>query len=528
LTQERRQIAKAAGLIGLATFSSRIMGFVRDMVLARLFGAGMAADAFFVAYRIPNMLRELFAEGSMSAAFIPVFTEYLGKRTKEEARELASAVFTVLLTTVAVICLLSILAAPWIVGAIAPGFAAEPGKFDLTTMLSRFMFPYLLFISLAALTMGMLNSLRAFAVPAFSPVMFNVCIITAALWLSPRLTEPIFGVAIGVVAGGAVQFFMQLPSLRRHRMMIGFRFDPLHPGVKRIGRLILPAMVGLSVTQVNILVNTLLASYLPEGSQTYLFYGMRLVLFPLGIFGVALGTAILPTMARQTSDGQIHELKKTLSFGLRLVFFIIIPAMIGLMTLRIPIIHLFFQHGRFTAQATVGTAAALLFYCFGLPAFAGIRIVVAAFYSLQDTKTPVKVAVTAMAVNIVLCLLLMRPLLHGGLALATSLAAVVNFGLLVRILNRRLHGIAWTEILRSVGNTVAATIPVGGIGWAVARQDLWSFPGEWSAKAVWLSGGIGLSILSYIVANRLLRSEEQAFLWDMVKAKIAKKWARPQ
>jgi len=527
LTQERRQIAKAAGLIGLATFASRIMGFVRDMVLARLFGAGMVADAFFVAYRIPNMLRELFAEGSMSAAFIPVFTEYLTKRTKEEARELASAVFTVLLTTVAAICLLAILAAPWIVQAIAPGFADEPGKFDLTAMLSRFMFPYLLFISLAALTMGMLNSLRAFAVPAFSPVMFNVCIISAALWLSPNLTEPIFGVAIGVVAGGAVQFFMQLPSLRRHRMMIGFRWNPTHAGVKRIGLLILPAMVGLSVTQVNILVNTLLASYLPEGSQTYLFYGMRLVLFPLGIFGVAIGTAILPTMAKQTSEGQIHELKKTISFGLRLVLFIIIPAMIGLMTLRVPIIHLFFQHGQFTAQATLGTAAALFFYCFGLPAFAGIRIVVAAFYSLQDTKTPVKVAVAAMAANIVLCLLLMKPLLHGGLALATSLAAVLNFSLLIGILHRRLHGIAWAEILRSIGNTVAATIPVGLIGWITARQDLWSFPGDWDAKAIWLFGAIALSILSYITANRLLRSKEQDFLWDMVKTKISKKGIRP-
>lgn len=527
LTQERRQIAKAAGMIGLATFTSRILGFVRDMILARVFGAGMAADAFFVAYRIPNMLRELFAEGSMSAAFIPVFTEYLGKRGKDEARELASAVFTVLLTTVTAICLLSILAAPWIVQAIAPGFADEPGKFDLTTMLSRFMFPYLLFISLAALTMGMLNSLRDFTVPAFSPVMFNVCIIAAALGLSPHLTEPIFGVAVGVVTGGAVQFFMQLPSLRRHRMMIGLRFDPFHPGVRRIGRLLLPAMVGLSVTQVNILVNTLLASYLPEGSQTYLFYGMRLVLFPMGIFGVALGTAILPTMAQQTSEGEIHELKKTLSFGLRLVLFIIIPAMIGLMTLRVPIIHLFFQHGRFTEQATLGTAAALLFYCVGLPAFAGIRIVVAAFYSLHDTKTPVKVAAAAMVTNIVLCLLLMRPLLHGGLALATSLAAVLNFALLVRILDRRLQGLEWPVIIRSVASTVAATVPVGLIGWIVARQPLWSYPGDWIVKAVWLFGGIGLAVMSYIVANRSLRSEELAFLWDMVKAKIGKKGGPP-
>jgi len=527
MTEERQQIARAAGLIGLATFSSRVMGFIRDMVLARLFGAGMAADAFFVAYRIPNMLRELFAEGSISAAFIPVFTEYLTKRSREEARKLASAVFTLLLIIVTIVCVLSILAAPWIVQAIAPGFGDEPGKFDLTTMLSRFMFPYLLFISLAAITMGMLNSLRAFAVPAFSPVMFNICIIGAALGLSPLLTEPIFGVAVGVVAGGAVQFLMQLPSLSRRNMMIGFRFDPLNPGVKRIGLLLLPAMVGLSVTQVNILVNTLLASFLPEGSQTYLFYGMRLVLFPLGIFGVALGTAILPTMAKQTSDGQIQELKTTLSFGLRLVLFIIIPAMIGLMTLRVPIIHLFFEHGRFTAAATAGTAAALLFYSVGLPAFAGIRIVVAAFYSLQDTKTPVRIAMVAMGANIVLSLILMRPLLHGGLALATSLAAIINFGLLVRILNRRLNGIEWSVIIRSVVNTVAATVPVGVIGWTVGNLPIWTFRDDWESKAVWLFGAIALSILSYIAANRLLRSEELTFLWDTIKTKFGKKGAPP-
>jgi len=525
MTEERHQIARAAGLIGLATFSSRIMGFVRDMILARLFGAGMAADAFFVAYRIPNMLRELFAEGSMSAAFIPVFTEYLVKRTRTEARDLASAIFTVLLILVSVICAVSILAAPWIVHVIAPGFVDEPGKFDLTTMLSRFMFPYLLFISLAAITMGMLNSLRAFAVPAFSPVMFNVCIIAAAVWLSPMLTEPIFGVAIGVVVGGAVQFFMQLPSLSRRNMMIRLRLDLFDPGVKRIGRLLVPAMVGLSVTQVNILVNTLLASFLPEGSQTYLFYGMRLVLFPLGIFGVALGTAILPTMARQTSDGQLEELKTTLSFGLRMVLFIIIPAMIGLMTLRIPIIHLFFEHGRFTAIATAGTAAALLYYSVGLPAFAGIRIVVAAFYSLQDTKTPVRIAVIAMTANIVLSLVLMRPLLHGGLALATSLAAVINFVLLVRILNRRLNGIEWALIARSVGTTLLATLPVAVIGWTVANLPIWSYHGDWESKAVWLFGAITLSILSYIAANRLMGSEELTFLWDTMKSRIAKKGA---
>lgn len=522
MTQEGRQIARAAGLIGAATFSSRVLGFVRDMVLARLFGAGMVSDAFFVAYRIPNMLRELFAEGSMSAAFIPVFTETLSRENRREARRLASAVFTLLILLVTAVTLAALWAAPGIVRVIAPGFSAELGKFNLTVMLSRFMFPYLLFISLAALAMGMLNSLRTFGPPAFSPVVFNIMIISAALGLGPFLTEPIFAAAIGVTVGGLAQFLIQLPSLHRQGMLPRWEINFRHPGVRRIGWLVLPAMVGLSVTQVNILVSTLLASYLPQGSQTFLFYGMRLVLFPLGVFGVALGTAILPAMAQQSAEGRMEELKKTFSFGLRLVLFIIVPAMVGLMMLRVPIIHLFFEHGEFTAAATAGTAGALLAYSLGLPAFAGIRIVVAAFYSLQDTRTPVKVAVAAMGTNILLSLVLMGPLLHQGLALATSLSAVLNISLLVWILNRRLRGIEWKAILRSIGKTVAATMPVGLIAWAIGRGEIWTYQGDSAEKAVWLLGGILISILAYLLAHRLLKSDEQSFLWNMVKAKWAK------
>ena len=527
MTQERRQIARAAGLIGLATFSSRILGFIRDMILARLFGAGMVADAFFVAYRIPNMLRELFAEGSMSAAFIPVFTETLARENREAARRLASAVFTLLLILVSGITILFILMAPWIVGGIAPGFTDEIGKFNLTVMLSRFMFPYLLFVSLGAVAMGMLNSLRLFAIPAFSPLFFNIMIISCALWLSPQLTEPIFGVAVGVTLGGLAQFLIQLPALKRQGMLPYLSLDFFNPGLKRIGWLLLPAMVGLSVTQVNILVSTLLATYLPEGSQSYLFYGMRLVLFPLGVFGVALGTAILPTMAEQSSRGQMEELKKTLSFGLRFVLFIIIPAMVGLMVLRIPIIHLFFEHGEFTRAATIGTAGALLFYAIGLPAFAGIRIVVAAFYSMQDTRTPVRIALTAMVANIILSLLLMGPLLHTGLALATALSAILNLSLLILIINRRLQGMEWAVILRSLRSTLIAAIPVGLIGWMISQLEIWLYPGNEAVKAVWLFGGITAAALSYFITHRILKSEEQDFLWDMLLRRLSRKDIRP-
>ncbi len=515
-------MAKAAGLIGAATFSSRILGFVRDMVLARLFGASAAADAFFVAYRIPNLLRELFAEGSMSSAFIPVFTEYHTLRAKRDAWELASAVFTTLLTILTIVTILGILAAPWIVWLLAPGFHAQPSKLAITTLLTQIMFPYLLFISLAALAMGMLNSLRAFAAPALSPVLFNVCIIGSALFLSPLLVEPILGVAIGVVLGGAAQFVMQLPGIQRRGLLFGWRFEPGHPGVRRIGALMVPSLLGLSVTQINITVSTILASFF-AGGPTYLFYGMRLIQFPLGIFGVALATAILPTLSAQAARGAMAELRETLGFGLRMILFIILPAMLGLILLREPIIHLFFEHGSFSSQDTAGTAAAVLYYAIGLWAFAGVRIIVAAFYSIKDTTTPALAALAAVAANLVLSLVLMGPLRHAGLALATALASMLNILILIGVLHRRLGGVDWGSVGRSGLRSVAAVIPVVLACLWIGDLAVWSRPEDWIAKTVMLFVGIGLSVTGYLGAHALMRSQELDVLWGMIKGKVGRK-----
>jgi putative peptidoglycan lipid II flippase len=519
---DNRSIAKAAGLIGAATFSSRILGFIRDMVLARLFGATAAADAFFVAYRVPNLLRELFAEGSMSAAFIPVFTEYHTRRTKREAWELASAMFTTLLTIVTLMMLLGMIAAPGIVWLLAPGFHDDPSKLALTTLLTQMMFPYLVFISLAALAMGILNSLRAFAAPALSPVFFNIFIIGCAVFVSPHMAEPIYGVAIGVVAGGAAQFAMQLPGLRTRGMLMGFRCEPGHPGVKRVGRLLLPSLLGLSVTQVNITISTILGSFF-AGGPTYLFYGMRLIQFPLGIFGVALATAILPTLSAQASRGAWDELRGTLAFSLRMILFIMLPAMLGLILLRTPIVHLFFQHGTFTAADTQGTALAVLCYAVGLWAFAGARIIVAAFYSMQDTRTPAFTAVGAVLANLVLSLLFMDSLRHAGLALATALAGMLNVTILVAVLNRRLGGIDWASIGRSASRVVIALIPVVIACLWVVGLDLWARQGEWIAKAVMLFAGIGVSAAGYVGAHAFMRSEELDMLSNMVKEKFQRR-----
>jgi len=518
---DNHSVVKAAGLIGVATFSSRILGFIRDMVLARLFGATPAADAFFVAYRVPNLLRELFAEGSMSSAFIPVFTEYRALKTQRDAWELASAVFTTLLTIVTGITLLGLIAAPGIVWLLAPGFHDDPAKLGLTTLLTRLMFPYLLFISLAALAMGILNSMRAFAAPAFSPVFFNIFIIGCAFFLSPTLPEPIFGVAAGVVAGGAAQFAMQVPGLKRRGMLFGFRWEPGHAGVRRIGRLMIPSLLGLSVTQINITVSTILASFF-AGGPTYLFYGMRLIQFPLGIFGVALATAILPTLSAQAARGALDELRTTFGFGLRMILFIILPAMVGLILLRQPIVHLFFEHGTFTAYDTAETALAVLCYAVGLWAFGGVRIIVAAFYSMQDTKTPAISAAIAVGANLVFSLALMSSLGAAGLALATALAAMVNGGILIVVLNRRLGGVAWAKVGLSLGRALVACLPLVAACWWAADAEVWSRPDEWMAKTVMLTVAIGLSVGGYLGVHALLKSEELDVVWGMVKRKLGR------
>lgn len=491
------------------------------MVLARLFGATPAADAFFVAYRIPNLLRELFAEGSMSAAFIPVFTEYHTLKTKRDAWELASATFTTLLTIVTAVTMLGILAAPGIVWLLAPGFHENPDKLALTTLLTRVMFPYLLFVSLAALAMGILNSLRAFAAPAFSPVFFNIFTIACALFLSPLLPEPIIGVAIGIVMGGAAQFLMQLPGLKGRGMLFGLRFQPGHPGVKRIGLLMVPSLLGLSVTQINITVSTILASYF-SGGPTYLFYGMRLIQFPLGIFGVALATAILPTLSAQAARGALGELRTTLGFGLRMIFFIILPAMLGLILLRQPIVHLFFEHGSFTGADTLVTSTAVLCYAVGLWAFAGVRIIVSAFYSMQDTKTPAVTAGIAVGANILLSLWLMTLLDAAGLALATALASMLNGSILVAVLHRRLGSVDWRSIGRSALRVLVASVPLVVVCWWVAGAVIWTRPDEWLMKSALLGVGIGLSVIGYLGLHLMLGSEELDVVSGMVKRKLGR------
>ena len=520
---EKVKIAKAAGVVGLATLGSRIMGYIRDMVMSWAFGTGLAADAFYVAYRIPNLLRELLAEGSMSAAFIPVFTETLTKESRESAHDLANAVFARLLIILVVLTGLGILFAPYIVKIVAWGWAykAEHDKYVLAVMLTRIMSPYLLFIGLTALAMGMLNSLRSFLMPALSPIMLNVMTVSAAALSVRFMTEPIMGVAIGIVLGGMCQFLMQVPVLKKQSMMVRFQLDTTHPGVNRIGRLVLPVIVSSSANQFNILIGTIFASFLTTGSISYLFYGMRFIHFPLGIFGIAIATAVLPTMAAQAARREIEEFRETLSLGLRLVFFIMFPAMAGIITLHVPIVSLLLEHGQFDRLSTQGTATALLYYAVGLWAFAGVRIVVQAFYALQDTKTPVVIAIIAILFNILLSFIFVTwtSLAHGGLALAISLAATLNISLLTWQLRKKIGRMDGGRIMKSLIKIIPASIAMGVIGWWISMNPVWDRGGNTFGKAQLLGGGMAVSITFYVLTMWILKSEELKFLWEVVRKK---------
>ena len=515
------QVTKAAGVVSGATLLSRIFGLLRDIVIAGYFGAGMASDAFFVAFRIPNLLRRLFAEGSLTIAFVPVFTEYLTKDGEPAAFVFARSAVRLISILLAAAAVVGILLTPLIVRVMAPGFIASPEKLALTITLTRFMFPYIFFIGLVALCMGILNTLGHFAAPALAPVMLNLAMIAAVLFLSPHIQYPVYGLAIGVLLGGLLQLLLQIPFLLRKGVVFWEAASLFHPGLKRIGRLMLPAVFGAAVYQINILVGTLLASLLPDGSVSYLYYADRLVQFPLGIFAIAVATAVLPSFSTYAAVQDNKALSETFGYAMRLVFFITIPSMVGLILLREPIIGLLFKRGAFDSQTTILTASALLYYGIGLWAFSAVRIVVTLFYALQDTRTPVKMAAISVFVNMILGVALMWPLRHGGLALATSLASMVNLYLLVRALRKRVGLIDWREILLSVRKTLFCS---SVMGLAVFSAAMIFIPQGHASFVKLLSGVLGsilIGIGSYAGCAFLVKSPEVYDLTKMIGRRTA-------
>ncbi|MEN6639014.1 MAG: murein biosynthesis integral membrane protein MurJ [Smithella sp.] len=520
---ENVKVAKAAGIVGAATMVSRVLGVVRDMVIAAFFGASWMTDAFWVAFRIPNMLRRLLGEGSLTVSFVPVFTEYLQKKTKAETVELADNAFTILSVILAAVSVLGILLSPLIVGLIAPGFIARPEQFALAVFLNRLMFPYIFFIALVALCMGILNSFRHFTTPALSPVMLNIAMIAAALTLHKAFAQPITSLAVGVLIGGVLQLAMQWPVLRKFGVKFKFRFNLHHPGIRQIGVLMLPAILGAGVGTINVFVGTVLASLLPGGSVTYLFYADRIMEFPLGIFAIAIGTAALPSFSKHVAAGQMDELKSGISFSLRLMLFLTIPSMAALMALHLPIISVLFQRGAFDVQAAVYTGQALFCYALGLWAYAMLRVFVSAFYSLQDSKWPLKAAVITLIVNVVFSLALMYPLKHNGIALAGSISAAVNVLTLAFVLRNKIGSFLDRAFYTSVFKIILSSVFMLGTIGLIEYVMPWNTSAGFKSRLTYLASTILAGAGAYFICAYLLKSPEIHAFINMVQKRLTRR-----
>jgi putative peptidoglycan lipid II flippase len=503
-----RKLLKSTAVTGGMTLISRITGLVRDMIFAGLIGAGAgaAADAFYVAFRIPNFLRRIFGEGAFSQAFVPVFSEYRtrgdGPRIRVFLDHMTGALGAILVT----ITVIGILAAPLLVAVLAPGFLADAEKYTLTVDMLRVVFPYLFFVSFVAMAAGVLNTYGRFAAAAFTPVLLNLSLIAAALWLAPRLDPPVMALAWGVFLAGVVQLAFQAPFLKRLDLLPRPRlaWRQADEGVKRVFKLMLPAIFGVSVAQVNLLVNTLLASFLVTGSVSWLYYSDRLMEFPLGIFGIALATVILPSLSRRHARNSHEEFSHLLDWALRWVLLIAVPASVGLIVLAGPLLATMFHFGAFTADDVRQSAAALMAFSAGLIAFILIKVLAPGFYARQDTKTPMRFGVYSMIANIALSLALVFPLRHVGLAAAISIAAFVNAGLLFWRLRR--DGVyrpepGWGGLIARTA--MAATVMGSMLYFGVGGLDSWitAAPME---RVVRLSFWVAAGIVSYLVLILML------------------------
>ena len=474
--KDKRAFARSAGLIGSLTFLSRITGYARDMVMAYFFGATAFTDAFWIAFRIPNLLRRLFAEGSLTISFIPVFTDTLENKSKEEAKQVSDVVFTILIIAVSVISILGIIFSPYIVKLFAYGFD-EP-TFELAVSLNRIMFPYIFFISLTALAMGVLNSLRNFFAPAFSPILLNAAMIGAIFFLYNRYDLPIYAAAVGVIIGGALQLAIQLPYLKAKGFLFSFSTNLRNPAVKRIGLLIVPQLFGMAVYNLNLLVSSQYASFMQEGTVSYLYFAERLIEFPLGIIAVSIATVLLPSLSSYASRGDYDNFHETYTFTLRLMLFILRPALAGLIALSVP-----------------------------------------AFYAMQDTKTPVVVAFFAFLLNAALGYILgfTLDLSHTGLALANSASSIFNFLLLIYLLERRTGELRAGPIVKFAVLVTMISVIAGAAAWKISTYADWAAQDLTLEKVLVLLASISAAVLVYILLARLFKIDESRFVFTILK-----------
>jgi putative peptidoglycan lipid II flippase len=514
-------VVRSAGIVSVAVLMSRVTGLVREVLMARLFGAGMAYDAFLLGFRIPNLTRDLFAEGALSSAFVPAFVQHLATKGKQEAGQLANLVATSIILLVGGLCLVGVLLSPLLVHVLAPGFESVPGKFDMAVTMTRIMFPFLLLVALAAQVLGMLNACDRFGVPAMASTMFNVGSLGSGLalgfWAGPNLgITPIEGMAWGVVFGGALQLVWQMPSLHRAGFRFRPAFDTTHPGLRQIYRLMGPAILGSAAVQINVMVNTNFASRLQDalrgsdGPVSWLGYAFRFMQLPLGLFGVAIASATLPAISRSVASGEMDDFRRTLSRSMGLVFLLTIPSSAGLVLLGNSMIGAIYEWGRFDAYDTRQTGVALACYALGLAGYSALKVLTPAFYSLNDARTPMVVSLLSILVNLLLVMSLIGAagFGHSGLALSTSLVAIFNFLVLFLIMRNKAGGIYGRNLTASVLKVALASLLMGVAVYFSNREILTALGRNKTGYMVDLAVSIPLGLLVYYYCCRMMKVAE--------------------
>ena len=481
--------AATAATVGSFTMISRVLGLIRDVMMAALLGAGPVADAFFVAFKLPNFLRRLFAEGAFNAGFVPLFARTLEGEGKAVARDFAAQAQAVLLAVLVPLVVVGIITMPWIIREVAPGFEVSSERFEVAVDLSRIVFCYIAFISLVALYGGILNSLDHFAVPAAAPIILNLCMISGMILSYLWLDLPAYSLAWGVAAAGLCQFLWVRAAAQRQGMAPAFQRPRLSPGVKRLFALILPGVFGASVAQISLLVDVYFASSLEEGSVSYLYYADRVGQLPLGVIGVAVGTALLPLMSRQLRAGETDAAVHSQNRGIELALLLTIPAAIGIAVLSLPIVTVLFERGEFGRLQSLATSAALSAYALGLPAYVLIKVLAPGFFAREDTKTPVKIAVVCLVANVIFVLLLIGPLKHVGIALATVLSSWLNALLLGALLHRRGLFRLDRRLIQRLPRIVLAGLAMAVTVWLAMAYSRIVLP-EWLALALTIALGI--------------------------------------
>lgn len=470
------------------TMFSRVLGFARDALVARIFGAGVATDAFFVAFKLPNLLRRIFAEGAFSQAFVPILAEYKSQQGEEATRTFVAYVSGMLTLVLALVTVLGMIAAPWVIWATSPGFLRDPDKFELTASLLRITFPYILLISLASLAGAVLNTWNRFSVPAFAPTFLNLSMIGFSLFAAPYFNPPIMALAWAVTVGGVLQLAYQLPHLKKIGMLVLPRINLCDAGVWRVMRLMGPAIIGVSVSQISLIINTIFASFLVSGSVSWMYYADRMMEFPSGVLGVALGTILLPSLAKSVSSGRLDDYSRLMDWGLRLCFVLALPSTVALGILSKPLIASLFQYGQFTAFDTEMTQRALIAYSVGLMGIILVKVLAPGFYSHQNIRTPVKIAIASLIMTQLMNLAFIGPFKHAGLSLSIGLAACLNAGLLYWQLRKQKMYIPQTGWVLFLTKLVIAVVVMA----AVLIGMMWFMP-------AWDTGNMLMRILRLLL-----------------------------